>query len=191
MVSFMWHISCCLITEGRGVSKSVSRELEIESIILDSRPERLDLPAHAPPTRSAQGQSIAKERSDPQTEAAPPAPSHALIRALAIVLVTAALAGLFVLSRHVWAQHAFDAVAFNDVLSVLKALDELDDGAVLDLTIRGPEVVPGLPGASVSEGSTLHVRYSRRGGRYVRGSHDQGSLTYRFYNGSLYASEKE
>jgi hypothetical protein len=172
------------------VGKSVGHELEIESILPDSRPHRLDFTKRPPRGSLEAGTPTVREPKASEKPDAPTAPSHVLIRTLSCVLIAAALAGLLFLSRHVAQQRAFDAVAFNDVLSVLKALDELGDGAVLDLTIRGPGSVPGLRGASVSDGSTLYVRRGPGGETYVRGSHDRGSLTYRFHAGSLYASEE-
>jgi hypothetical protein len=165
------------------VSKSAGQELGIESVLHDSGPERVDLARFGAASR-ADATSVAGDRD--ATHAA----WHILIRALAIAVVAATLAGLLVLSRQVAKQRAFDEVVFNDVLSVLKALDKLEDGTVLDLTIRGPGTVPGLPGSFVSEGSTLHVRRSPKGETYVRGAHDHGSLAYRFHDGSLYAAEE-
>jgi hypothetical protein len=172
------------------VSKSLGQELEIDSIVVDSLPKRRDFAALAPPSIRAPEIAIAGAGSASETRKEPLAPSHALIRALSCVLMAFALAGLLIVSRHVAKQRAFDEVAFNDVLGVLKALDRIEDGVVLDLTIRGPGAVPGLPGATVSAGSTLQVRSFGRGRTYVRGANDQGSLTYRFYGGSLYASEE-
>lgn len=165
------------------MGKLTGREMDIESILLRARPEPLDFPELAPAVRGV----VDSDKDDTLARDVPSSPSHAVVRTVALVLVAAALAGLLVLSRHVAAQRAFDTVAFGDVLSVLKALDEVDDGTFLDLTMRGPGPVPGLPGAFVSEGSTLHVHH-RHDETYVRGAHDRGSLIYRFDNGSLYAS---
>lgn len=185
----IWHISCCPTCRDRIVTKSVGQQ--VEAALLDARAERISRTVLAQPAGSAAGISIEGEKNASEKRDAPLPRSHALIRALSIALIVAALAGLGMVSHRVAARRAFDRIAFNDVLSVLKALDRLDDGTVLDLTMRGPGSIPGLPGASVSEGSTVQVRRWRSGDEYVRARNDLGSLTYRFHDGSLYASEDE
>lgn len=158
-------------------------QIEVETILLDSA-DRFDRPSAAPLAGAGQAASTTDEGD------VPPPPSHVLVRSVSVVLVAVALLGLFVLSRQVERQQSFDAVAFKDILSVLKGLDRLADGTTIDLTIRGPGAVPGVAGALVSEGTTLHVHRWRSGETFVRGRNDHGSLTYRFLDGSLYASKK-
>ena len=112
-----------------------------------------------------------------------------LIRALICTLLFILALGLVQLSRQVSRQRSHNETALNDLLGVMTALRELDGGGVLDFTARGPGPVPGLPGSRISAGTTLFVRRWKDGETYLRGTHDGGTLTYYFHDGSLHASE--
>jgi hypothetical protein len=106
------------------------------------------------------------------------------------LLLPVLLAPLLGLAYRAHRQRGANIVVMADVVTTGQALQRLEGATVVDLTMAGPGVVPGLPRASVSAGSTLVVRRWSTGHVYVRGSQDHGDATYYYRDGTLFVARK-
>jgi len=114
-----------------------------------------------------------------------------IVVVVATILVLAGLAFTFWMGAY--GSKVLNTVAMTDVANAGKALEAVPDSTQYELTVTGPGAIPGIPGASVSKGTTLFLRRSLQGGDYdvyVRGTHVGGSTTYYFQNGTLYADSE-
>jgi Tfp pilus assembly protein PilE len=93
----------------------------------------------------------------------------------------------YVLAR----QRSCDATALSDVINAGKAMETLDPRTpAFAQTVLGPGELRSVPGASVSKGTTLFVRYGREDGQpsyIVRAVHRCGRATFFYANGRPYA----
>jgi prepilin-type N-terminal cleavage/methylation domain-containing protein len=115
-----------------------------------------------------------------------------LIELLTVMLVIGVLGGLAIPAYSTVQRRFYDTTALSDVVNAGKALAGLDGPIAFSQTVRGPGAVRLVPGAMVSDGTTLLLK--RTIGLdgtvtyLVRGTHAKGSGTVFFFdNGQVYA----
>jgi len=114
-----------------------------------------------------------------------------IVFVVSIILVLAGMA--IALWMGVYGKKVFNIVAMTDVVNTARAVEAIADGRQFELTVSGPGLIPGLPAARISKGTTLFVRRLLEGNNYtlyIRGVHSSGSIVYYFQDGTLYADSE-